>query len=108
MAIVSPSFEHDDCIAFRVMVLMKHSIIQASPKLILPVPQVNTGSEELSTLLILKLILATSEGLMVPLPNTEDFTIGWKDQSFDLGKFFHPLMQFLSTPHYKNSQGSSN
>ncbi|GJS25111.1 putative ribonuclease H-like domain-containing protein [Tanacetum coccineum] len=78
---------HDDC-SFQDDGIDDHQVNTASP-------QVNTGSRELSTA-DSEVNTATSEGLMGPIPNTEDSQE--EDQGIDLGNL-SPSYAVSSTPH---------
>ncbi|GJR88688.1 putative ribonuclease H-like domain-containing protein [Tanacetum coccineum] len=78
---------HDDC-SFQDDGIDDHQVNTASP-------QVNTGSRELSTAAP-EVNTATSEGLMGPIPTTEDTQE--EDQGIDLGNL-SPSYAVSSTPH---------
>ncbi|GJW08446.1 retrovirus-related pol polyprotein from transposon TNT 1-94 [Tanacetum coccineum] len=67
-------------------------------------PQINTGSREISTA-IPEINTATSEGLMGPIPTTEDTQE--EDQGIDLGNL-SPSYAVSSTPHTRIHKESSN
>ncbi|GJU04063.1 putative ribonuclease H-like domain-containing protein [Tanacetum coccineum] len=81
---------HDDC-SFQDNGIDDQQVNTASP-------QVNTGSRELSTA-IPEINTANPEGLMGPIPTTEDTQE--EDQGIDLRKVspFHHLVQFRPHPH---------
>ncbi|GKC01240.1 putative ribonuclease H-like domain-containing protein [Tanacetum coccineum] len=78
---------HDDC-SFQDDGFDEHQVNTASP-------QVNTGSGEISTATP-EVNTATSEGLMGPIPTTEDTQE--EDQGIDLGNL-SPSYAVSSTPH---------
>ncbi|GJU59034.1 uncharacterized mitochondrial protein-like protein [Tanacetum coccineum] len=78
---------HDDC-SFQDDGFDEHQVNTASP-------QVNTGSGAISTATP-EVNTATSEGLMGPIPTTEDTQA--EDQSIDLGNL-SPSYAVSSTPH---------
>ncbi|GJV74399.1 putative ribonuclease H-like domain-containing protein [Tanacetum coccineum] len=85
---------HDDC-SFQDDGIDDHQVNTASPQVNTASPQVNTGSRELSTA-DSEVNTATSEGLMGPIPNTEDSQE--EDQGIDLGNL-SPSYAVSSTPH---------
>ncbi|GJT43431.1 putative ribonuclease H-like domain-containing protein [Tanacetum coccineum] len=78
---------HDDC-SFQDDGIDDHQVNTASP-------QVNTGSREISTAAP-EVNTATSEGLMGPIPTTEDTQV--EDQEIELGNI-SPSYEVSSTPH---------
>ncbi|GJY24533.1 ribonuclease H-like domain-containing protein [Tanacetum coccineum] len=72
---------HDDC-SFQDDGIDDHQVNTASPQVNTASPQVNTGSRELSTA-DYAVNSATSEGLMGPIPTTEDSQ--QEDQGIELG-----------------------
>ncbi|GKC16174.1 putative ribonuclease H-like domain-containing protein [Tanacetum coccineum] len=72
-----------------------HQVNTASPQVNTASPQVNTGSRGLSTA-DSEVNTATSEGLMGPIPTTEDSQE--EDQGIDLGNL-SPSYAVSSTPH---------
>ncbi|GKF73463.1 hypothetical protein Tco_0219795 [Tanacetum coccineum] len=85
---------HDDC-SFQDDDIEDQQVNTASPQVNTASPQVNTGSRELSTAAP-EVNTATSEGLMGPIPTTEDTQE--EDQGFDLGNL-SPSYAVSSTPH---------
>ncbi|GJY81925.1 putative ribonuclease H-like domain-containing protein [Tanacetum coccineum] len=85
---------HDDC-SFQDDGIDDHQVNTASPQVNTASPQVNTGSRELSTA-DSEVNTATSEGLMGPIPTTEDSQE--EDQGIDLGNL-SPSYAVSSTPH---------
>ncbi|GKA44951.1 putative ribonuclease H-like domain-containing protein, partial [Tanacetum coccineum] len=78
---------HDDC-SFQDDGIDDHQVNTASP-------QVNTGSRVISTAAP-EVNTATSEGLMGPIPTTEDTQV--EDQEIELGNI-SPSYEVSSTPH---------
>ncbi|GJY14879.1 putative RNA-directed DNA polymerase [Tanacetum coccineum] len=78
---------HDDC-SFQDDGIDAHQVNTASP-------QVNTGSRDISTAAP-EFNTATSEGLMGPIPTTEDTQL--EDQEIELGNI-SPSYEVSSTPH---------
>ncbi|GJS47460.1 putative ribonuclease H-like domain-containing protein, partial [Tanacetum coccineum] len=78
---------HDDC-SFQDDGIDDHQVNTASP-------QVNTGSRVISTAAP-EVNTATSEGLMGPIPTTEDTQV--EDQEIELGNL-SPSYEVSSTPH---------
>ncbi|GKA65372.1 uncharacterized mitochondrial protein-like protein [Tanacetum coccineum] len=78
---------HDDC-SFQDDGIDDHQVNTASP-------QVNTGSRVISTAAP-EVNTATSEGLMGPIPTTEDTQV--EDQDIELGNI-SPSYEVSSTPH---------
>ncbi|GKB09011.1 hypothetical protein Tco_0837323, partial [Tanacetum coccineum] len=85
---------HDDS-SFQDDGIDDHQVNTASPQVNTASPQVNTGSRELSTA-DYAVNTATSEGLMGPIPTTEDSQ--QEDQGIDLGNL-SPSYAVSSTPH---------
>ncbi|GKA09570.1 putative ribonuclease H-like domain-containing protein, partial [Tanacetum coccineum] len=85
---------HDDC-SFQDDGIDDHQVNTASPQVNTASPQVNTGSRGLSTA-DSEVNTATSEGLMGPIPTTEDSQE--EDQGIDLGNL-SPSYAVSSTPH---------
>ncbi|GJS70970.1 VIER F-box protein 2 [Tanacetum coccineum] len=75
---------HDDC-SFQDNGIDDQQVNTASP-------QVNTGSREVSTAAP-EVNTATPEGLMGPIPTTEDTQV--EDQEIELGGIFHHLMHLF-------------
>ncbi|GJW85628.1 hypothetical protein Tco_0158773 [Tanacetum coccineum] len=78
---------HEDC-SFQDNGIDDHQVNTASPQVNTASPQVNTGGRELNT--------ATPEGLMGPIPTTEDTQV--EDQEIELGNI-SPSYEVSSTPH---------
>ncbi|GJU24612.1 ribonuclease H-like domain-containing protein [Tanacetum coccineum] len=85
---------HDDS-SFQEDGIDDHQVNTASPQVNTASPQVNTGSRELSTA-DYAVSTATSEGLMGPIPTTEDSQE--EDQGIDLGNL-SPSYAVSTTPH---------
>ncbi|GJS38153.1 retrovirus-related pol polyprotein from transposon TNT 1-94 [Tanacetum coccineum] len=85
---------YDDC-SFQDDGIDDHQVNTASPQVNTASPQVNTGCRELSTA-DSEVNTATSEGLMGPIPTTEDTQE--EDQGIDLGNL-SPSYAVSSTPH---------
>ncbi|GJR21913.1 putative ribonuclease H-like domain-containing protein, partial [Tanacetum coccineum] len=85
---------HDDC-SFQDDGIDDHQVNTASPQVNTASPQVNTGSRGLSTA-DSEVNTATSEGLMGPIPTTEDSQE--EDQGIDLGNL-SPSYAVSTTPH---------
>ncbi|GJR08620.1 putative ribonuclease H-like domain-containing protein [Tanacetum coccineum] len=85
---------HDDS-SFQEDGIDDHQVNTASPQVNTASPQVNTGSRELSTA-DYAVNTATSEGLMGPIPTTEDSQ--QEDQGIDLGNL-SPSYAVSTTPH---------
>ncbi|GKC34271.1 hypothetical protein Tco_1046655, partial [Tanacetum coccineum] len=85
---------HDDC-SFQDDGFDENQVNTASPQVNTASTQVNTGSRELSTA-DSEVNTATSEGLMGPIPTTEDSQE--EDQGIDFGNL-SPSYAVSSTPH---------